>query len=120
MQSESQAKAPDLGEYTTVIGGNCAPDGSVVPAAGEKKVCTITNIRQDPLLAKLTMVHWLQPSDDPGRFNLLVGKEIRARDLGAGVTRKVLELEPGQYRVRAEAGSAPGAVPVLSRFGARR
>ena len=29
--------------YTSVIGGDCAPDGSVTVAAGEDKTCTITN-----------------------------------------------------------------------------
>jgi len=32
--------------YTTTIGGDCAPDGSVTLTAGEIKTCTITNVRR--------------------------------------------------------------------------
>ena len=32
-----------LGVFSTVIGGDCAPDGTVNLAAGDRKTCTITN-----------------------------------------------------------------------------
>jgi hypothetical protein len=43
--SETAGTGTSLSDYTAVIGGNCGTDGSVTLAAGENKVCTITNTR---------------------------------------------------------------------------
>jgi hypothetical protein len=42
---ETAGTATILADYTAVVGGDCAADGSVTLAAGENKVCTITNTR---------------------------------------------------------------------------
>jgi alpha-tubulin suppressor-like RCC1 family protein len=41
--SETVSTGTDPDEFTAVIGGDCAPDGTVNLAPGDKKVCTITN-----------------------------------------------------------------------------
>jgi hypothetical protein len=45
--SEGAGTGTALGDYTTVIGGDCAADGSVTLAAGDNKTCTITNTRRN-------------------------------------------------------------------------
>lgn len=48
-----------LSDYTTVIGGNCAADGSVTLALAANKTCTITNTRK----GTLTIVKDAKPND---------------------------------------------------------
>ncbi len=43
MVDETVGTGTSLSNYTTVIGGDCATDGSVTLAAGDNKTCTITN-----------------------------------------------------------------------------
>ncbi len=43
--SETAGTSTTLTDYTSVISGQCALDGSITLAAGENKVCTITNTR---------------------------------------------------------------------------
>jgi hypothetical protein len=43
MVSETGSTVTDLDGFTAVIGGDCAPDGTVSLVPGDKKVCTITN-----------------------------------------------------------------------------
>ena len=43
--SETAGTGTSLANYSTVIGGDCAADGSVTLAAGDAKTCTITNSR---------------------------------------------------------------------------
>ena len=40
---ETAGTATDLANYNSVIGGDCATDGTVTLVAGDNKVCTITN-----------------------------------------------------------------------------
>jgi len=47
--SESDGTDTDLDNYDSVISGACDADGSVSVAAGEDKVCTITNTRKPTL-----------------------------------------------------------------------
>jgi len=44
--SETAGTSTSLANYTTVIGGACAADGTLTLAAGENKTCTITNTRR--------------------------------------------------------------------------
>jgi uncharacterized repeat protein (TIGR01451 family) len=43
--SETDGTNTWSGDYTRLIGGNCATDGTISLAAGENKTCTITNTR---------------------------------------------------------------------------
>jgi uncharacterized repeat protein (TIGR01451 family) len=42
---ETGGSGTNLSNYTSVISGDCAPNGSVTLAAGDNKVCTITNTK---------------------------------------------------------------------------
>ena len=46
--SETGGTGTNLSNYTTVISGDCAPDGTVSIAQGEEKICTITNKSKKP------------------------------------------------------------------------
>ena len=48
--SETAALATNLSDYTSVISGDCASDGSVSLAAGETKTCTITNTKKGTIV----------------------------------------------------------------------
>jgi hypothetical protein len=50
--SETEGTGTHLADYDTVIGTDCAADGSVTLAAGDVKVCTITNTH------KVAVVTW--------------------------------------------------------------
>jgi len=41
--SQTGAGGTNLADYTSIIGGDCAPDGSITLADGDVKTCTITN-----------------------------------------------------------------------------
>ncbi len=43
--SETAGTSTNLSDYNAIIGGDCAPDGSINLAAGDIKTCTITNTR---------------------------------------------------------------------------
>jgi hypothetical protein len=43
--SETAGTNTNLANYSTLIGGDCATDGTVTLAAGQNKTCTITNSR---------------------------------------------------------------------------
>ncbi len=44
--SETAGTGTNLSDYTVVIGGDCAADGSVTLSAGNNKTCTITNTKR--------------------------------------------------------------------------
>src|SRR5258708_15319116 len=48
MVGETAGSATALRNYPSVITGVCASDGNITLAAGENKVCTITNTRNGP------------------------------------------------------------------------
>src|SRR5207247_1561148 len=74
------AAVGSLGDYNTVIGGDCAANGSVTLAAGDSKVCTITNTRH----ATLTVNKVLNPAGDTGKFNLYIDAVTRSSAGGVG------------------------------------
>ncbi len=45
-----------LSNYTSVIGGDCAPDGSVTLTAGQAKVCNITNTKKTTVVVQKNTV----------------------------------------------------------------
>lgn len=49
----------DLSNYQGVIGGDCAANGTITPAAGDAKSCSITNTRK----GKITIIKDAQPND---------------------------------------------------------
>src|SRR5207248_2477977 len=77
---ETAGTGTSLSDYTSVIGGDCV-NGSVTLAAGDSKVCTITNTHK----ATLTVNKVCVPANDAGKFNLQIdGGRSEERRVGDG------------------------------------
>ena len=100
---ETAGTATSLGDYLAVIGGDCAADGSVTVAAGESKVCTITNTRKP----KLTVNKVLVPANDTGLFNLQIdgGTAGTGANVGNGGTTGAVVVDLGPHLVGETAGT---------------
>jgi len=92
----------DLGNYTTAISGDCAPDGSITLVTGDQKICTITNTKKS---TTLTVTKALSPTDDPGKFNLQIDSVTKATDQGNGGTTGAISVSPGAHTVGELAGT---------------
>ncbi|AKM82870.1 hypothetical protein A2422_02770 [Candidatus Woesebacteria bacterium RIFOXYC1_FULL_31_51] len=68
---------------------------------GETVTCTFNNFKYP----KLTVIKDLTPSNDPGKFNLLIGSTVYASNVGDGGTTGSLILNAGQYQVSETAGT---------------
>jgi hypothetical protein len=99
--SETAGTATSLANYTSVISGDCAADGTVTLAAGDNKTCTITNTR----LPRLTVNKVCAPTSDAGKFNLQVDAVTRAADASCGGTTGVLTSTIGAHTVGETAGT---------------
>ena len=77
---ETAGTDTNLSDYVTTFGGDCATDGTINLAAGDNKVCTITNKRK----ATLTVNKVLQPAGDVGRFNLQIDGETKGTGANVG------------------------------------
>jgi hypothetical protein len=76
------------------------PEVSVVLSEGADNIeCTITNARPAVKVAHLEVVKHLVPHNDAGLFNLLIGGEARAVDVGHKGTTGPLEFELGTRTV---------------------
>jgi hypothetical protein len=93
----------NLGDYTSVISGDCASDGSITLVVGDQKVCTITNTRKPK--TTLTVNKILSPADDSGKFNLQIDGVTKATDVGNGGTTGAIEVLPDGYTVGEIAGT---------------
>jgi hypothetical protein len=91
----------DLSQYTAIISGDCASDGTVTLAEGEKKVCTITNTR----IPTLTVNKVIVPSSDTGKFNLQIDSTTKATDVGNGGTTGQVQVSIGSHTIGEVAGS---------------
>ena len=65
---EASGAGTSLADYTSVIGGDCAADGSITVKAGDSATCTITNTHRPPQPATLTVDKLCVPPDDSGTF----------------------------------------------------
>jgi hypothetical protein len=99
--SEQAGSDTQLDDYTTVIGGDCADDGSVTLAADESKTCTITNTRVAVPTTTLTVDKECLPADDPGHFDLMIDGETAGTgaDVGCGGTTGEVKVDPGLHTV---------------------
>jgi hypothetical protein len=106
---EASGTGTGLSDYKTVIGGDCAADGSVtVPPAGVS-TCTITNTRTIPP-ATLRVDKLCIPAGSEGRFSITIdGKAVAT--VGCGSTRAV-RVPVGSHAV-GEKGTAVSAYIVL-------
>src|SRR5207249_83079 len=73
---ETEGTGTSLFDYTQVIGGDCAANGSVTLAAGDNTVCTTTHARKPTLTVNKACV----PANDTGKFNL----QIDGQTVGTG------------------------------------
>ncbi len=107
---ETQGTGTLLADYTTVIGGDCAANGSVTLAAGDNKVCTITNTRKP----KLTVNKVLVPSTDAGLFNLQIDGATAGTgaNVGNGGTTGAIDSSIGAHT----AGETQGTGTLLADY----
>jgi hypothetical protein len=80
---ETAGTGTDLADYTTIIGGDCATDGSVAVASGDQATCTITNVREAPTpqpFAILTVNKICIPASDGGLFNLSINQHVETNE----------------------------------------
>jgi hypothetical protein len=108
--AESAAAGTTLGDYTTVIGGDCGPTGEVTLSGGQRKSCEIVDTRRPGTdNAQLTVRKVLIPATSGRRFNLLVNGTPRATNVGNGGTTGALVLPQGTYIVSESGGGTnPG------------
>jgi hypothetical protein len=66
--------------------------------------CTVTNTRDTGTIKVTKKV--VAPAGDTGRFNLLVGGQVKAANVGDGGTTGVLAVPTGSYSVGETAGTA--------------
>jgi len=92
----------NLSNYTTVIGGDCASDGSITLAVGDQKTCTITNTLKG---TTLTVNKVLSPTDDPGKFDLQIDSVTKATNQGNGGTTGAITVSAGAHTVGEVAGT---------------
>ena len=85
-----------LSDYTSVIGGDCAADGSITLAAGESRTCTITNGRTAKT-GTLKVNKVCMPADDGGRFDVFVDNTPYP-DVACGDTTGQVTWRPGSTR----------------------
>jgi hypothetical protein len=91
-----------LSNYTSVIGGDCASNGSVSLAAGDNKVCTITNTRKPTLTVNKVCV----PTSDTGKFNLQIDASTVGgadKSCGQGTGAQIVTI--GSHTVGETAGT---------------
>ncbi|HTX11850.1 MAG TPA: VWA domain-containing protein [Solirubrobacteraceae bacterium] len=114
--SESAAGATDLADYDTSITCIDEDTGDEVASGTGTSVsvtldtanvlCTITNAHiPPPVVAHLTVVKHLSPSDDPGLFNLLIDGTPWAQAVGDSGSTGSLEFELGTYKVSESAAA---------------
>jgi hypothetical protein len=114
--SESGAAGTNLADYQTSITcvdqitGDEVESGTgpsiLVPVNGPSVQCTITNVHSPlPRLAHLTVDKRLEPSNDPGLFDLLIGGKAFAQGVGNRGTTGSLEFGLGRHEIR-ERGAA--------------
>src|SRR5207247_231257 len=94
--SEAGANGTSLGDYTSVISGDCDGDGSVTLNPGESKTCTITTTLKP---SHLTVIKQLLPANDSGKFDLKVDGVAKASAVGDGGTTGSVEVSAGQHTV---------------------
>ena len=109
--SESAGTGTDLGNYTSTIDGDCAANGSITLALGERATCTITNVRNAATPpAELTVHKICNPTDDPGQFEIHIDgfnmNGLNVATLACGESVGPVPLAPGSYTL-SEAGVPP-------------
>ncbi|MFA4873373.1 MAG: SdrD B-like domain-containing protein [Patescibacteria group bacterium] len=87
--------------YTGVIGGDCAPDGTITLAPGDTKICTVTN---DDITPQLTVIKQVIKDNggqlDPNNFTIQVtGIDVSQLSFPGSATGTIVTLDAGSYSV---------------------
>ncbi len=94
--SEAAGTSTDLADYNSVVGGECAPNGSVTLAIGDAKECTITNtLKRGKIIIK-------KVTDPTGGTGFGFTDDIAAPNnfsLDHGQMKTFDPVLPGQYTV---------------------
>lgn len=113
---ETAAGATDLGDYTTIFGGDCVAGGRVLVAQGEQATCTISNARKDHPFALLTVNKICVPGSDGGLFNLNLGPVVGS-DEPCGGSLGPLAVPVGASHVGETAGTATNLADYATAIG---
>jgi len=117
--SETGAGDTDLGDYDTVMGGDCNNKGEVTVKAGESATCRITNVRKQPSpppSATLTLRKICVPAADGGSFDLQIDSQT-AEEASCGGRIGPLVLPAGIHHVGETAGSGTSLTDYTSATG---
>jgi uncharacterized repeat protein (TIGR01451 family) len=85
----------------------------VIPNGGTA-TCTITN---DDIAPKLTVIKYLVPSTDPGKFNLLIDGVVKASNVGHNGTTGAVATNAGLRTVSETAGTGTSLGNYLATIG---
>jgi hypothetical protein len=102
---ESAGTGTSLSDYTTTIGGDCAPTGAVTLAAGQQATCSITNVRSGGQTGTVEIVKQCSPAGTTGHFQLVLDGQV-FRGIACGETTGVVTIGVGDHQI-AEVG-VPG------------
>lgn len=103
---EASGEDTSLSDYTTVISGDCAADGSITLASGDSLSCTFTNthIAPVPQPATLRVDKACDPAGDDGHFRLGIfttdGHPVHRVVVDCGGTTGDVQVSAGLYQVR--------------------
>jgi uncharacterized repeat protein (TIGR01451 family) len=111
--TETASTGTNLADYITVIGGDCAADGSISLAAGDNKTCTITNTRK----TQLTVNKVLLPNSDSGQFNLQIDGTPYATDVGHDGTTGPVAVSIGSHTVTETASTGTNLADYITVIG---
>lgn len=106
--SETAGTDTSLSDYKSELScqdeeGPVTLDGDTVELKEDQKIsCTIANTRKS---GEITVTKTLDPDDDPGKFNLLIGDKTYASDVSNGGTTGAQNLPTGSYAISETAGS---------------
>jgi hypothetical protein len=97
--SESAGAGTSLSDYTTTIGGACAPDGSITLAAGGSATCTITNVRKSapPETGTLEIQKQCSPAGTTGEFQIEFDGHVFLLSCGESTGR--VEVGIGHHQI---------------------
>jgi hypothetical protein len=105
--SETAGTGTDLADYTSVIGGNCAADGSITLANGQAATCTITNTLNGTGIVPgtLTVNKVCSPANDGGLFDVHIDDSVLFADVPCGGSTGAVPLPAGAHAVREAGGT---------------
>jgi hypothetical protein len=97
--SESAGAGTDLSDYTTSIGGACAPDGSITLAPGASATCAITNVRKGtpPATGTVEIQKQCSPAGTTGVFQIELDGHVFL--MSCGQSTGTVEIGLGHHQI---------------------